>query len=254
VATALGSPVRSAPFLVAEFWLVLAWQATLAIAQEAQPSPGTPVVDCRSAALSFEQSAKLPAGLLLAIGQVESGRADQMTGRVNPWPWTTNQAGEGRYFASSEQAIAWVGAQQAMGSRSIDVGCFQVNLQYHPNAFANLAEAFDPAANARYAASFLNQLHDRSGSWPEAIALYHSADPFEGQRYSRQVIDALNTGGKLASTLLPTPVRSADPVGVRLSAMASVVRVVVPSWATARLASLTIDQRPGLPRVITPSR
>ena len=199
MATALGSPVRSAPFLVAEFCLVLAWQATLAIAQEAQPSPGTPVVDCRSAALSFEQSAKLPAGLLLAIGQVESGRADQMTGRVDPWPWTTNQAGEGRYFASSEQAIAWVGAQQATGSRSIDVGCFQVNLQYHPNAFANLAEAFDPAANARYAASFLNQLHDRSGSWPEAIALYHSADPFEGQRYSRQVIDALNTGGKLAS-------------------------------------------------------
>lgn len=254
MATALGSPVRTAPFLVAEFCLVLVSQAALAIAQEAQPSPGTPVVDCRSAALAFEQSAKLPSGLLLAIGQVESGRADQMTGRLDPWPWTTNQAGEGRYFASSEQAITWVAAMQATGSRSIDVGCFQVNLQYHPNAFASLAEAFDPAANAKYAASFLNQLHDRSGSWPEAIALYHSADPFEGQRYSRQVIEAWNTGGKLAGTQFPTHVRSEDAVVVRLSAMASAVRVVVPSWAAVRSVSLTTDQRPGLPRVITPSR
>jgi hypothetical protein len=168
----------------------------------------SPIADCRSAASAFEQSAGLPSGLLLAIGQVESGRPDPMTGRIDPWPWATNHAGEGHYFTSAPEAIAWVAAQQASGNRSIDVGCFQVNLQYHPDAFASLAEAFDPAANARYAAAFLNRLHEQSGNWPSAIALYHSADPFEGQRYSTRVMEVTrNTGGGWRST---APRRSLD--------------------------------------------
>ena len=244
--------MNPAPLLALGTLLALASQAPEAT-QAAEPS-GQPVVDCRSAALSFEQSAKLPSGLLLAIGQVESGRVDQTTGRVDPWPWTTNQAGEGRYFVSADQAITWVTAQQAVGNRSIDVGCFQVNLQYHPNAFASLAEAFDPVANARYAAFFLNQLHDRSGSWPEAIALYHSANPFEGQRYSRQVIEAWDAGGKQIGTPLAAAPRLADLVVVRLSTMASAVRVVVPGWADGRPVSSTTGQPAGLPRVVTPSR
>ena len=35
----------------------------------------------------------------------------------------------------------------------IDVGCFQVDLFYHPYAFTSLEEAFDPDANARAADS-----------------------------------------------------------------------------------------------------
>ena len=144
-----------------------------------------PGVDCRAAAVAFEQSAKLPPGLLLAIGQVESGRADATTGEINPWPWATNNAGEGHFFASPQEAIAWVAAEQAVGNQSIDVGCFQVNLHYHPDAFASLADAFDPSANARYAANLLNRLHDQSGSWPLAIALYHSAEPFRANATAR---------------------------------------------------------------------
>jgi Transglycosylase SLT domain len=177
-----------------------------------------------------------------------------MTGRAEPWPWTTNHAGEGHYFASAQEAIAWVAMQQAAGSRSIDVGCFQVNLQYHPDAFGSLAEAFDPVANARYAADLLNRLYEQSGTWPAAIALYHSADPYEGQRYSSQVMEAWHTGGRVISTPLVAAARSADPVVVRISALASGIRVVVPSWARALPMASHAEQPAGLPRVFTPSR
>jgi hypothetical protein len=223
-------------------------------AQATEPDPVAPITDCRSAASAFERSARLPPGLLLAIGQVESGRLDPMTGRIDPWPWATNHAGEGHYFTSAPEAIAWVASQQASGNRLIDVGCFQVNLQYHPNAFASLAEAFDPAANARYAAAFLNKLHGQSGNWPSAIALYHSADPFEGQRYSSRVMEVWNTGGRIAGISLAGGFRSGNPIVVRLSAMASAVRVVVPNWTMARPLTALTQRSAGLPRVITPSR
>lgn len=215
----------------------------------------TAITDCRSAAQAFEQTAKLPAGLLLAIGQVESGRRDAATGRVDPWPWATNHAGEGHYFASAQEAIAWVAAQQAYGIRSIDVGCFQVNLQYHPNAFASLAEAFDPAANARYAAQFLNELHERSGNWPAAIALYHSGDPFEGQRSSSRVSAAWSSGGLFTSgPPVVASTRSFDPFVMRLSAAASLVRIELPGTSTVRPSAPLLAQRNFLPRVFTPSR
>jgi hypothetical protein len=211
-----------------------------------------PVVDCRAAAVAFEQSAKLPPGLLLAIGQVESGRVDVTTGEINPWPWATNNAGEGHYFSSAQEAIAWVVAEQSVGNQSIDVGCFQVNLHYHPDAFASLADAFDPASNARYAASLLNRLHDQSGSWPLAIALYHSADPLEGQRYSARVQAAWNRGGRIPDLAYVASVGTPDPVVVRLAAAASIVRVEVPTWAAAQSIGLFAPRRTGLPRVFTP--
>jgi hypothetical protein len=221
---------------------------------ETAGQPARPIVDCRSAATSFERSAGLPSGLLLAIGQIESGRTDPVTNRTDPWPWATNHAGEGHYFASAQEAIAWVTAQQAIGIRSIDVGCFQVNLHYHPDAFADLTEAFDPAANARYAAALLNRLHEQGGSWPLAIALYHSADPVEGQRYSARVMQVWDTGGSFAGISTSEVVRSVASVAVRLSAAASVVRVIVPNWAAAGPTMPLSGQRAGLPRVFVPSR
>ncbi len=228
--------------------------APAALAEVPETGPAPPITDCRSAAQAFEQSANLPAGLLLAIGQVESGRSDPITGRTDPWPWSTNHAGEGHYFASAQEAIVWTAAQLATGIQSIDVGCFQVNLYYHPDAFASLAEAFDPAGNARYAAALLNRLREQAGNWPSAIALYHSADPFEGPRYSSRVIEAWNNGGRIVGIPVIAAIRAGDPVVVRLSAAASMVRVIVPNWVAAPSATLPSDRAAGLPRVITPSR
>ena len=138
---------------------------------------------CVSAGTAAERQADLPPGLLLAIGRVESGRADPATGTVTAWPWTINAAGAGRSFAGKDAALAAVRAALAQGVASIDVGCFQINLQAHPHAFASLEEGFDPAANAAYAARFLSLLHTRLGSWDNAVAAYHSATPERGGPY-----------------------------------------------------------------------
>lgn len=70
---------------------------------------------------------------------------------------------------------------------------------HHPAAFASLDDAFDPASNARYAARFLNQLHAQTGSWPRAVAGYHSFTPDLGERYAAKVLAAW-PGGRGALT------------------------------------------------------
>lgn len=122
-----------------------------------------------------------------AIGVVESGRQDELGGRT-AWPWTINAEGRGAYFDTKAEAIAAVTALRARGVRSIDVGCMQVNLMYHPDAFTSLDDAFDPASNTRYAARFLQRLFAQTGTWPAAAAGYHSLNPELGGPYGRKVV------------------------------------------------------------------
>jgi hypothetical protein len=74
-----------------------------------------------------------------------------------------------------DTAIAWL-RQQALRHTFVDVGCMQVDLHYHPDAFNTLDEALDPAANADYAARLLVDLYrgEAGGSWDIAVGLHHS--------------------------------------------------------------------------------
>ncbi len=107
---------------------------------------------------------------------------------MRPWPWTIDANGVGQFFTTKAQAVAAVAALKAVGVHSIDVGCMQVNLMYHPDAFASLDQAFDPAANTAYAVRFLNALYRRTGNWPAAIAAYHSETPQIAADYQRRVL------------------------------------------------------------------
>ncbi len=126
----------------------------LALPASAAPPAALPGA-CESAIGAAERSARTAPGLLHAIGLVESGRRDPASGQRRPWPWTVTAEGIGTYYPSKADAIAAVEALQARGVASIDVGCMQVNLMYHPGAFATLDQAFDPGPNAAYAARFL---------------------------------------------------------------------------------------------------
>ncbi len=168
--------------------VLLAAQLALATSGLASPSDA-----CQRAAALAERRWALPANLLLAIGQVESGRRDAATGQVQPWPWSANAAGSDYVFSSLPEARAVVGFLRERGIASVDVGCFQVNLHHHPTAFASVAEGFDPYANADYAARFLRRLFERSGSWEAAIGAYHSADPSLGGSYRAKVLRAWRT-------------------------------------------------------------
>ena len=145
---------------------------------------------CRAAVLQAERAGHIPERLMDAIALVESGRRDPVSGAVYPWPWTINAEGTGHYYESKMEAIAAVKALQARGVASIDVGCMQINLMHHPNAFASLDMAFDPVANANYAARFLRDLYNQTYAWPLAAAAYHSQTPDIGADYARRVLAA----------------------------------------------------------------
>lgn len=154
---------------------------------------------CRAAIVSAEQTAAIPNGLLAAIGQVESGRRAPLSGAYLPWPWTVDADGDGHFYPTKAAAISAVRAFQAAGIRSIDVGCMQINLLHHPDAFASLDQAFDPPSNVAYAAHFLNQLHSETGNWPEAAAFYHSTTPVLAADYERKVMAAWPASQRLAA-------------------------------------------------------
>ena len=159
--------------------LLLAWPS-LARAQ--------PKALCRTAIMAAERALNVPDRLMQAVAIMESGRRDPTVGSIAAWPWTINVEGVGEMFDTKAQAIAAVNAHRARGALSIDVGCMQINLKHHPDAFTSLEEAFDPDANARYAAKFLQQLLAQTGSWPLAVAGYHSLTPDIGGDYAKKVL------------------------------------------------------------------
>ncbi|MEP4379169.1 MAG: transglycosylase SLT domain-containing protein [Alphaproteobacteria bacterium] len=147
---------------------------------------------CASAIDHAEREREIPSDLLTAIAQTESGRWDADREAVIAWPWTVTNGPDGRFFPTKAKAIAHVRALQARGIRNIDVGCMQINLRHHPDAFADLQQAFDPAANAAYAARFLSGLFESHRSWGEAIRRYHSKNTKFNRPYHQKVARAWN--------------------------------------------------------------
>jgi hypothetical protein len=147
-----------------------------------------PATLCEAAVTTAEYVNHLPPRLLAAISLTETGRIDPVSGRLRPWPWTIDAEGEGRFFDSAEAAVAAVEALLLGGVRSIDVGCLQVNLMYHPEAFGSLRQAFDPHENANFAGRFLDRLYAGAKDWPAAIAGYHSETPALGDAYRTLVM------------------------------------------------------------------
>jgi hypothetical protein len=170
-------------------------------------------VICRPALIAAEARHGIPAGLLQAIGIVESGRRDPLSGRTEPWPWSINADGDPHIFNTKQQAVDWVRQAQGRGVQSIDVGCAQVNLMYHPTAFASLDQAFDPAANADYAARFLRGLWETSASrnWMTAAGQYHSQTPELADAYREQVKAAM-AGGASPGAQAPVFASAASPM------------------------------------------
>ena len=236
--------------------------AQLAIAQ----APDDARLVCDRAAAQAEQAGNLPPGLLAAIGTVESGRVDATGLYRRAWPWSINADGAGYFAASKTEAISTVRALQARGARYIDVGCFQVDLFYHPDAFTSLEQAFDPEANARAATRILAAARLSTTGWDQAIAAYHSASLLRGGWYLKRVLEAwpgaharlvvldMVPGRLPAYVVLLSPearlvrvITAADPAPAPL---AGLPRVVSPS----EVPGLThLIEPPGLPRVLTPA-
>jgi hypothetical protein len=196
---------------------LLLWPSIAAGPVRAEPTPAseTAQVDasdwavkqsdlCAVALRQAEQRHHLPANLLETIAKAESGRPITSLTDIRPWPWTIDADGTGLFLDSKAAAIAWM-HQQTARHGFIDVGCMQVDLHYHPNAFASLEDAFDPADNADYAARLLTELyHGEAGNnWDIAVGLYHSHTPILAAQYRDRV--ALIGAGVLKGVLAGVP-------------------------------------------------
>ncbi|MDF1719235.1 MAG: transglycosylase SLT domain-containing protein [Minwuia sp.] len=166
---------------------------TVAIAASASGKPVESIdlsSTCRNAALAAERRHNIPSGLLAAVARVESGRAIAAGRDISAWPWTIHSEGRGRYHDTKAAAIAEVEGLKSKGVRNIDIGCMQVNMRYHPDAFENLESAFDPDTNAEYAATFVKRLFAETRSWSRAISFYHSRTPKLANAYRKRVMAA----------------------------------------------------------------
>ena len=190
---------------------VLALCAGFAMHPVAAQTEGS--ADCGAAVDAAERRYGIPPGLLAAMARVESGRPGP--DGVSPWPWTTNVNGRGRFYASKAEAVAEVRRMQDGGQVFIDVGCLQVDLGHHPSAFATLEEAFDPAANADYAARYLLLLATRfaAGDWMVAAGFYNTMTAGKADSYRAEVSAAL--GGRAVASAAPLPRPAAQPVVAR---------------------------------------
>lgn len=173
-----------------------------------QLAPGRdPSELCEQAIADGARRSGVPEAVLHAISLTETGR--RVDGRLRPWPWAINREGQGFWFRSRDEALAFARESAAAGRRSFDVSCFQINYLWHGENFPSLESMFDLDAAADYAANFLKQLHAETGDWSMAAGAYHSRTPELATRYRARFDQmlALVTGAPpLATRLPPAPV------------------------------------------------
>lgn len=136
--------------------------------------------------------AGIPSSVLYAVALQESGvRRD---GRLIPWPWSLNVAGQSRRYVS--RAEACTGLHQALWQvppTRVDVGLGQINLGYQKHRYTQPCDVLDPYANLAMAAEILREQHTPGEDWLLAIGRYHR--PAGGEpaaRYRRSVSQHLD--------------------------------------------------------------
>ena len=136
---------------------------------------------CENTIESVEIQTEIPKGLLLGIGKAEAIR--KIKNKFVIWPWTINHAGKSMFFDTKKQMRNYVFKNLKRNDLNMDVGCMQINIKWHKNNFKKISDMFEVNPNISYAASFLQQLKNKHGSWDNAIKHYHSSDPKKNKPY-----------------------------------------------------------------------
>ncbi len=178
-------------------------------------------VDLREASMCnryfpiYEAKYHMPSNMLRAISVIESGKWSASSARRVAWPWTINVEGKGYQFSTKREAIMAVKKAMSEGKRSIDIGCMQINLKYHPQAFYNLQQAFEPNYNIAYGAKFLYETYKRNGNWASAISNYHNANPELGRGYLAKVYEIWRSEDKAVSVAMLDNKKSSFHISVK---------------------------------------
>jgi hypothetical protein len=171
-----------------------------AVAITAQDAAGE-AAQCQSAIVRASAQTGVPLRLLMALAPTESGlRRARGRGPAYPWPWTLNTNGRGSFhFRTQAAAEKHLSALVAAGVDNVDIGCMQVNWHWHSAAFASPAAALNPYVNTGYAAALLRDYRRQTGSWAEAVGLYHTHTPALAEAYRCRVAHALRPGQALTN-------------------------------------------------------
>ncbi|MGU2315887.1 lytic transglycosylase domain-containing protein [Pseudomonas aeruginosa] len=133
------------------------------------------------------QRAGVPSPVLYAVALQESGV--RSGGRVVPWPWTLNVAGESRRYATLAAACAGLlEALRVFPATRIDAGLGQINLGHQKHRYRRPCDLLDPYYNLAQSADILREQHSPDEDWLLAIGRYHR--PAGGEpaaRYRRGV-------------------------------------------------------------------
>ena len=184
--------------------LGLALLAAPAAAQSPAPTGRTAEYLCEPLIRDAEKREGIPRGLLMAIGRAEAGT--QTTAGTVVWPWALNVAGQGVYAKSEAEALARVRRELAEDpGRFVDLGCMQVNWQFHRASFRDPAELLRPAMNVAYAARFLHNLAAQHGGWQKAVGFYHSGNPARQAAYLEGVARRFCSAPETAASCRQVP-------------------------------------------------
>lgn len=175
---------RNGPPRLTGFAAGLALASALALAAGAAPAraDADPAALCEHAAVTAARTWGIPQDVMTALALTETGIA--RSGQPpRPWPWALNIGGHGQWFATRAKAEQALTEAIARGTRSIDIGCFQINLHWHGGAFASPEAMLSPRDNAAHAARLLAGHHADAGDWILAAGAYHSRTTAIAARY-----------------------------------------------------------------------
>lgn len=172
------------------------------------PSGGNAANVCSNHIARIERIEGIPRNLLAAMARVESGRMNQDSGAVEPWPWTLQAEGKSYYFETRSEAARQIQTLMKRGVKNIDVGCMQINIGHHGHNFPSVDHMLDPAKNVRYAAQFLKDLKSKEGTtWSTAVGNYHSTTDEHHKRYKELVFKSIPKVSKEQSQSGPRIIR-----------------------------------------------
>lgn len=129
----------------------------------------------------------IPYKYLFAIAMQESQRS-LADGRVMPWPWTLNVAGDGRFYETGDDLWRDLVGLVEQGVTNVDIGLMQINLKWHHHRIDSLRTLVRPEHNINIAAAILVQEYERcDGDWWCAVGGYHSYRQSVAADYVRRV-------------------------------------------------------------------
>jgi hypothetical protein len=135
------------------------------------------IYKCSTLSRMIEIEEGLPPMLLSAITFIES----------SDMPWVIGVKGLSHRFNTKKEALEKIKELKAKRHKNFDIGCMQVNHHFHKDKFQSEDDMLNPIHNIRFAARFLKQLKEESGSWEKAISYYNSRDLRYSKPYANKV-------------------------------------------------------------------